>query len=158
MLDYFEGGVARPPYPDQVPPFVIGRPPSTPSGKDERMEGFGIQRCRSERQPLGALPTGCCPTSERRLLSRADVRAPADERLGLVACRHSLEIYANDGFQATVTSPRTAIIRRIADRPVLAPATAGLLRTGHSPPSPCTTDCGRFMPGPSGYQACDFYH
>jgi len=61
----------------------------------------------------------------------------------LTSCRRSRKIYANDGFQATVTSPRTAIIRRIADRPVLAPATAGLLRTGHSPPSPCTTGIGR---------------
>src|SRR5258706_9921312 len=54
--------------------------------------------------------------------------------------------------------PARARIRRIADRPVLAPATAGLLRTGHSPPSPCTTGSGRFMPCLSGYQACDFHH
>jgi len=33
------------------------------------------------------------------------------------------------------------LIGRIADRPVLAPATAGLLRTGLSPPSPCTAEC-----------------
>lgn len=48
---------------------------------------------------------------------------------------------------------RNGNVVRIADRTALAPATAGLPRTGLSPPSPRTTECGRRPPFPLGERA-----
>lgn len=47
-------------------PSLVGRPPSTPLGKDERMEGSGNQRSRSERQPLRRLRISLNPSANVR--------------------------------------------------------------------------------------------